>query len=177
MKRLVLDTSYLVGHFHSGDAHHEGAIEIQDDFMSGRWEGLVLLDSVFAETLTVLERRTDYGRAKQVGDALRNADEITWLHLGDRMDAAWNTYLTQPRGRLSLVDCALVTVCQESGITDIATFDRAFDDVPGIRRVPEDRGLNASSGSPASPRAAPGSPRSTRAPAKAPRRAPPRRRS
>ncbi|MBW3583799.1 MAG: PIN domain-containing protein [Euryarchaeota archaeon] len=143
-RRLLVDTSYLVAHFHTKDAHHGSAQGVQDQFMSGRWDELVLIDAVFAETVTVLAARTGYGRAKQVGDLLRNGDEITWVHMGDRMDGVWHRYLAQPDGRLSVVDCAIWTVAEESRIPEIATFDRSFDDVPGLKRVPHED-ANASS--------------------------------
>lgn len=136
MRRLVLDTSYLVGHFNPDDAHHERALDVQDSFMSGEWEELLLVDSVFAETITVIANRRSYLLAKQVGEALRNAEEISWVSMSDHIDDTWHQYLVQPAEDLSLVDCAMIAVARAFGTKHIASFDRSFDEVPGIVRVP-----------------------------------------
>lgn len=136
MKRLLLDTSYIIGHFHTGDIHHSAALDIQDDFMNGKWDELVLLDSVLVETVTVLGCRTDHATAKLVGRTLRTSDEIIFAHAGPLMDAAWEEFVSQPADDLSLVDCTLIAAATQHKIHDVATFDTDFDDVIGVNRVP-----------------------------------------
>lgn len=136
MKRLLVDSSYLVAHFNPDDAHHDATGAIEDRFMSGHWEELLLVDGVFAETVTVLMARRSFKLAKEVGELLRNGKEIHWVHMGDHLEEAWHQYLVQGDAGRSFVDCALVAVAHAYGIQQIASFDTGFDGVVGMKRVP-----------------------------------------
>lgn len=147
-KRLLIDTSYVVAHFYAEDPHHAKALRIQDDVMNGKWDELVLLDAVFHEVVTVLGRLAGFGKAKTIGRLLRDGEEIALAHSGPLLDMAWDEFVSQERPRLGLVDCTLIAASRQYGIPDIATFDRGFDDVPGVRRVPVEPVTQAATASP-----------------------------
>lgn len=136
MTRLLADTSYLAAHFNVDDVHHRDSLAVQDRFMAGEWEHIVLLDCVFMELIPVLMRRMSYSYAKQVGEVLRNGEEIQWVESSEMIEAAWHEFLAQPKDSLSLVDSMLLAAADRLGLKQIATFDRGFDSVTAIERVP-----------------------------------------
>ncbi len=136
MTRLLADTSYLAAHFNVDDVHHQDSLAVQDRFMAGEWEQIILLDCVFMELIPVLMRRMSYSYAKEVGEVLRNGEEIQWVESSEMIEAAWHEFLAQPKDSLSLVDSMLLAAADRLGLKQIATFDRGFDSITGIECVP-----------------------------------------
>jgi type 1 glutamine amidotransferase len=43
MNGILADTSYLVAHFNTDDVHHERALQVQERFMDGEWDEIVVI--------------------------------------------------------------------------------------------------------------------------------------
>ncbi len=120
---------YLIGapHPHKAEARHllESAV--------AAGERLVTDAEVFQE---MLHRYVAIGRRDALQpafDALRAVvDEVFAVAFGD-VDRAKTVVLGHPR--LSARDALHVAIMEREGIRRILTFDRGFDDVPGIVRV------------------------------------------
>lgn len=133
---LILDTSYLIGLGHERDAHHEAALEVQSGIDAGHWERTLLHEYVLLETLTVLTARENHGFSIEFGRSLLETQE-THLVLGsDLLMETWDAFRTQPTGELSFTDAALTVVAEAYNAPEIATFDRGFEAVDGVRVVP-----------------------------------------
>lgn len=133
---LLLDTSYLVGLTHEGDAHHEEALPIQSAIVEDHWERVLLHEYVFLETVTVLAARQDHLFANQVGRRLLDARRVEFVPGSQFFHETWNLFQTQETGSMSFVDAALVHTAKRQDVGEIATFDRDFDSIENLQTVP-----------------------------------------
>lgn len=130
---VFLDTNVLVRHLTQDNA----ALSPRATSFLGRIErGEIrarIADTVIFETVFLLERR--YGRSKlEIREALLSLLALPAIELPDkqRIGRAFELYTDS---RLSFADAYHVALMEQLGIDEIASFDKDFDSVPGIRRV------------------------------------------
>lgn len=135
-----MDTSFLVAHLDEQDTYHHIARTLHHMFRD-RGAKYIYLDFVVNETFTVLTRRALARKVDPVPVIQRVRKEIPaeilewtglelprlWEHILDTME--------EYKGRLSFHDCLLVLIAREGNIKWVASFDRSFDKVTGIRRI------------------------------------------
>lgn len=121
---------YLVG---QSDAHRSSARELVEQAIS-RHERLVTSAEVLQEILhrfVAINRRDGIQPAFDVLTHI--ADEVYSIETSD-VDRARAIVLARPA--LSARDALHVAVMERNGISRIMSFDRHFDDMPGIERLP-----------------------------------------
>jgi predicted nucleic acid-binding protein len=109
---------------------------------------MVYTDCVIGEAIGVVARRLEEkGRSAQFVGFLDLIHEyapssaIAWIF--EQVRRWYEPILEQVRssqGRLNFNDALLILAAQEMGVSAIVSFDRDFDDVPGLIRLhrPED---------------------------------------
>lgn len=138
--KILVDSSFLVAQLDEGDVHHPAAKALHELF---RREGAryIYLDCVVNEVVTVLARRA-LGRKVDPTSTIRQlrreipVEVIDWT--GPELPRLWEHLLDtmeEYKGILSFHDCLLVLVSKEGGIEWIASFDHAFDQVRGLKRI------------------------------------------
>ncbi len=121
---------YLVGgdHPHKSDAQRVSERLIVD----GR--RLLTSSEVFQEILHRYASTDRHDRIQPAFDALRGmVDNVLPV---DRADVLAAKDLVLARSGLTARDALHVSVMQHHQIVEIMTFDRGFDVIPGIRRLP-----------------------------------------
>ena len=135
MQRLLIDTGAIYAFVARADEHHLGAREFIRDVIA-RDSIFVLLDLVFAESMSLLKARQGAGVAIRAGRELRRNRLYQWTPLGLEGErdtwAAFQRYADQD---WSYTDCALLVVAQQLKIPDIFAFDEHFDQMPYVRRA------------------------------------------
>ncbi|MFO7769683.1 MAG: PIN domain-containing protein [bacterium] len=121
---IVLDSSFLIAYHNISDVHHPEAARIMAQLASGRWGRPLLLEYVFLETVTVLLLRRGREKASEVAGQLLAAGDADFVPSSDLFLEVVKTFCTQESGRLSFVDCAIITAARERGADHLATFDR-----------------------------------------------------
>lgn len=118
------------------DAHHDEAKGFVRDWIER--DGLfVLTDLVFAETMTLTKARLGASVALEVGRELRQNRAYSWLRLGlEGERATWAAFQRYEDKAWSYTDCALLAVARRERIPQIFAFDRHFDQMPGLERLP-----------------------------------------
>ena len=106
------------------------------DLMNGRFGGVLLLEYVFLEVVTVLLARRGLAVATSVADTLLQAREVEFVPCSDLFGATLETFRAQKKATLSFTDAAIVTLARLQKESSIATFDRDFRRVEGISVVP-----------------------------------------
>ncbi|MCX7855980.1 MAG: PIN domain-containing protein [Anaerolineae bacterium] len=134
MRQLLADTSFLVALVDAGDIHHAEAVA----FLRQLREAIVIVtDYVFDETMTFLKRRLGSEVALQAGRQLRESLVFQRLHLTEEdEESAWRIFQRYADKAWSYTDCASLAVMQRLGIHEILAFDRHFEQMPGIVRLP-----------------------------------------
>jgi predicted nucleic acid-binding protein len=124
----VLDTNVVVRHLvGTPTAMASGATRVLRSA-----ETLVLHDVVLAECIFVLSSIYEYPRAALVG-AMRSLLALPSIRVqdGPRIQSALALYAQ--RG-ISFVDAYIAAVAH-AGESPVASFDRGFDRIPGLRRI------------------------------------------
>ncbi len=129
---IVLDSSFAVAAYNSRDAFHADATRLMRDLVDGRWGKALVLEYVFLETVSILKRKAPPSAALDAGQFLRRAHEIEFVAGTDLFQATWMEFQLDHITRLSFVDQAIVVTARQRAGGKILTFDKAFQDVPGI---------------------------------------------
>jgi len=128
---ILLDSSLIVAYLNKVDVNHAKALRIVEDVEGGRYGGSVITDYIFDETITVmLFKMKDVGRVAELGGKLLSANLMVRID-EDSFDLAWRIFREQERPVFSFTDCSSIAACRVNGISNIATFDRAFNIVSG----------------------------------------------
>jgi predicted nucleic acid-binding protein len=95
------------------------------------------VDTVFAETMTLLKVRLGVHTAVKVGRELRGNPAYSWTALGpDGERDAWEIFQKHDDKDWSYTDGSLLAASRRSGIRIILAFDRHFSQMRGLERHP-----------------------------------------
>lgn len=147
--RVVLDTSVLVALVDTRDKWHSAATAIKDALKAGG-VGLVYLDPVINETISVLARRLQEQRRGEQFEALLDLleglappERITWVSaMTQRLYLQVIALVREHGGVLNFHDALIALACRELDFPDIASFDGRFDRIAWLHRLgrPDDLG-------------------------------------
>jgi predicted nucleic acid-binding protein len=131
--RLLLDTSIVIRYV-TGEpaAAAERARGLFAAAEAGRLE-LILTDVAFIETGFVLWRALNLGRSVVIAylDSLLQAPGVVPEH----REVLQKCLELFQRHSIGLVDAYLAAGTMAAGVDGVASFDRDFDRVPGLRRI------------------------------------------
>ena len=129
---IVLDSSFLIGFYNEGDAHHGTASAWMERLLSGDWGPGLLLEYVFMEVATVLLVRRDLGVATRVGKLLLEAEELEFVPCSDLFSEAFESFAGQGSTRLSFAGAAIAHVARQRAGGLVLTFDDELRRAPAI---------------------------------------------
>jgi predicted nucleic acid-binding protein len=145
--RAIVDTSYLVGALDPLDVLYSQARAMQEA-LNEKAAQLVYTDCVVSGAINVFSRRSEERKRPELFSKLIDElyeiappPEIAWIYPQvQRWYALILERVRSSQGRLNFNDALLILAAQEMGVSAIVSFDRDFDDVPGLIRLhrPED---------------------------------------
>lgn len=124
MSVLVIDTSVIVAAVNDREALHEKARQFLAALERGAWGTALLHEYVFLEVVTVLASRVGFAESVAVGERLLGTAGIEFVASSEDFTSVWREFRSQPRGKLSFADSALLTLAKARGATHLATFDK-----------------------------------------------------
>ncbi len=133
---VILDSSFLIAYHNTRDVHHADACGAMEDLLAGVWGRGLLLEYVFLEVVTVLFARRGLPVASMVATVVLEARELDFVPCSELFFDTLETFRNQGKARLSFTDAAIVTVARREDVGFVATFDRDFLGVEGVRVVP-----------------------------------------
>jgi len=133
---IFLDSSIIIAFRNSQDCRHREAACIFGDLQKGRYAGALVTDYIILETANVIKRLMGHQVAVETGEAIMGSREIEVMRSTQLFPYAWREFRAQSRTNLSFVDASSLAAMRMRGVTRIATFDREFRKVKGIRVVP-----------------------------------------
>ena len=133
---IFLDSSVIIAFKNDDDVNHEKAQALISKIHEGEYGPAVITELVFAEVVTVLLLKKGLQAAVEVGDILREAKEVSTIKASTLFEKAWEVFKEQKKGvQFSFVDASTIACLRERSIKYIATFDRDFEKVDGIKVV------------------------------------------
>lgn len=131
---IFIDSNIFIAYYNERDENHPTAKKILNDIISGKYGKPFISDYIFDEVVTVCLLRTkSMELTKKLGEYLLNS-EFTMLKVTDTIFInAWRFFSTF--GRMSFTDCTNVSFLKTYRITYIATFDKQFKKISGMKVV------------------------------------------
>ena len=126
MRRLFLDTSYVIALEAADDQHHKIAL--------GHWQGLtrslpvlVTTSYVFDEVVTFFNSRHRHAKAVEIGNLLLESPSVRLVHIDETLfHDAWRYFIQQSDKSYSFTDCASFVVMKRLRVRTALTFDKHF---------------------------------------------------
>lgn len=133
---LILDSNIFIAAWHTKDVRADKAIELiarisEDDAI----KHVFITNYILIEITNFLSKKLPFEIVKDIFSYLTGADKIRIVYVDTLMENIIDDLFLGFKGRLSLVDCSLVVLAQELGISAIYSFDSGFDIVRGITRL------------------------------------------
>ena len=132
---MFLDSSFVIASKIEDDEHHTKAIKFLYELIKKNDIGLIISDYVFDEIMTVIFVKTkDLSVAIDLGSVLKSAVRILRID-EDIFEKTWEIFKNQKGTRLSFTDCSTLALMENERIKNIATFDKDFGKIDGIKVV------------------------------------------
>ena len=126
MRRVFLDTSYLIALEAADDQHHEAASAHWKD-LSTSLPVLVTTSYVFDEVVTFFNTRSRHSKAVEIGNLLLESPSVELIHIEEALfHEAWRYFAKCSDKSYSLTDCASFIVMKRFHIRTALTFDKHF---------------------------------------------------
>jgi predicted nucleic acid-binding protein len=128
---IFLDASFIVAYANADDQHHGRAMELAGEIDGGAHGERAVSEYVLDEVTTVLLSRTkSHELAVSTGRELMGMLFIRqepWL-----LERTWEIFSAQKKPYISFTDCNTIAVCEQAGITELATFDDRLAEKSGL---------------------------------------------
>lgn len=135
MKKLFIDTGFLIALEAADDRYHEAASACWQS-LTPSLPGLVTTSYVFDEVVTFFNSRNRHSKALEIGTLLLRSPSVSLIHIDEPLfHEAWRMFSHHSDKSYSLTDCASFAVMKRLRIRAALTFDRHFAQA-GFQRVP-----------------------------------------
>lgn len=132
MRRLLFDTNVFVYAMGRPHALRDPCLALLEALVRGELHGEV--SAGLLQEFCHQRHRQTRDRARAAADA-RDLAEIVTVHDVTPADAHMGLHLYAAGASLDPIDALFAATALRRGIDTIVTADRAFEDIPGLRRV------------------------------------------
>ena len=127
MRRVFLDTNFLVALELVSDQHHRRAVEIWNEVTNAPFH-FVTTSYVFDEMITFLNSRNHHAKAVEAGENLLLSPHVTFVHVdADLFFDGWKMFQTYDDKRFSLTDCISFITMKSHDLSIALSFDNDFE--------------------------------------------------
>ena len=130
---ILIDASLFYAYSNTNDVHHTKAKEILKDILSDKYGGYLTTDYIFDEVVTVAQRKAGKKTAVELGNFILNSEILVAEIDKNIFENSWKLF--RETEDLSFTDCTNIEFMKIFGIENIATFDRDFEGIEGIKIV------------------------------------------
>jgi predicted nucleic acid-binding protein len=136
MKKLFLDTGYLIALEASDDQYHKMALAHWQN-LTRSLPSLVTTSFVFDEVVTFFNGRNRHTKSVEIGSLLLESPSVKLVHIDQPVfQAAWSYFIRHSDKSYSFTDCVSFIVMRRLGIRTALTFDKHFSQA-GFMQLPE----------------------------------------
>ena len=131
---VLLDSSVIISFYNDKDQNHQKAINLSKELFDGT-KTILISDYIFDECITVILQKEDINKAIKLGEYLLNSQIVDLRINESTLEFAWEYFKTKNPGKLSFTDCVNIACLNLLNIDYLATFDKEFSKVRGIRVI------------------------------------------
>ena len=134
MNSILIDSSTLLAMVDAGDKYHVAAAAFARVQATATF---YLPEPVFIETMVLTKARLGAKPAVELGNRIMESARFPILHMieGDR-HTTWEIFSRYTDKDWSYVDCSILAMARRLGLSEVFTFDRHFDQMAELARVP-----------------------------------------
>lgn len=140
MRKVFLDTSFIMGFVNSNDDLHENAIKLEaaENVLS---KDCYINNNVLNEVLTLTGRKINIDAAEEIYygliDSFKILNEYTIFNYTAKTFDIFKRIVgpNSKKTKLSFTDSSIILTMQESNITDLVSFDQQFKNFNEINLI------------------------------------------
>lgn len=140
MRKLFLDTSFILGYVNSNDELHENALKLEEseNILS---QDCYINNNVLNEVLTLTGRKIDIDAAEEIYYSIIDSIEILnefniFNYTAKTFDIfKRNIGKNSKKTKLSFTDSSIILTMKESKINDLVSFDQQFKNFNEINLI------------------------------------------
>lgn len=140
MRKLFLDTSFILGYVNSNDELHENALKLEEseNILS---QDCYINNNVLNEVLTLTGRKIDIDAAAEIYYSIIDSIEILnefniFNYTAKTFDIfKRNIGKNSKKTKLSFTDSSIILTMKESKINDLVSFDQQFKNFNEINLI------------------------------------------
>ncbi|WP_296807599.1 type II toxin-antitoxin system VapC family toxin [uncultured Methanobrevibacter sp.] len=140
MKKVFLDTSFILAYVNSNDELHDNALRLEEaeNILS---QDCYINNNVLNEVLTLTGRKMNVDAAEEIYYGLIDSFEILneytiFNYTAKTFDIFKKIVGTNSKKtKLSFTDSSIILTMQESNITDLVSFDQQFKNFNAINMI------------------------------------------
>ncbi|MEW6112240.1 MAG: PIN domain-containing protein [Thermodesulfobacteriota bacterium] len=126
MRKLFLDTGFLIALEAADDQHHRAALAHWRR-LTESMPRLVTTSYVFDEVVTFFNSRNRHAKAVEIGNLLFDSPSVELIHVNEPLfHDAWRYFIERSDKSYSLTDCVSLVVMKRLRIRNALTFDKHF---------------------------------------------------
>lgn len=136
MRKVFLDTGYLIALEAADDQYHAAAAKHWDSLRKGL-PRLITTSYVFDEVVTYFNSRSLHAKALEIGRRLIESPSVRLIHVDEALfHEGWEYLRKRSDKQYSLTDCISFVVMRRERLRTALTFDSHFSQA-GFRRLPD----------------------------------------
>lgn len=133
---IVLDASLLIAVRNERDMHHRTSLQVMDRILEGAWGQALLPEYVVVEVTSTILKKGGLDAAVRAAEDMLLAEEFEFVPCSEFFLPAHQAFTAQTGTELSIPDQAIMAIARQRGADRVATFDRGFRKVRGLKTVP-----------------------------------------
>ena len=143
MKKIFLDTSFILAYVNSNDELHGTALRL-DEVENVLSKDCYINNNVLNEVLTLTGRKININAAEKIYYGLVDSFEIlNEYNIVNYTAGTFNIFKkivgpNSKKTKLSFTDSSIILTMQESNITDLVSFDQQFENFDDINLIGPD---------------------------------------
>lgn len=131
-KMVFLDTSFIISYLNKRDRNHLRSKDIMSKIISGDYGNVCISDYVFSECASVLFKLSrDIKKTEILCNTLKK--DLIFYTDKDTFEETFKIFIKQKNTSFSFVDCSIIALMKNNNIKYLATFDKDFENIEGIK--------------------------------------------
>lgn len=132
---ILIDASVIIAFYNVKDNLHSKGSELMKKIHMREFGLPLYSDYIFDECMGVIMRKVNLKAAVLIGVELMTSELMMLKVTKDVLDQGWQIFKSENPGKLSFTDCVNIACMKRRDIEYIATFDKEFHKVDGIKIV------------------------------------------
>ncbi len=136
MKKLFIDTGFLIALETSDDQYHQSAQKYWQELIQSK-PHFIATSYILDEVVTFFNSRNRHSKAVEIGNSLLNSPSVNMIHIDKALFyEGWHYFKNHSDKKYSLTDCISFVIMNKFNIWQALTYDKHFEQA-GFEKLPK----------------------------------------